>query len=320
MRVSFPLLLVLSLCLHLSLLTGIVLSPFIGAAKKQIAATQPPATVLIFLRSYETPDFHPAPAAVALAPAASKPIPGQVPVIPAVVSPTQSSVDTTQIASVEPSPTLALAANPDARIRDLPPEAILSPRNAPHLDGSGGVVFLLDISGSMYEPYNGATRLAFARQVLGRYISALKDGTPFAIVLYGERAQPSGPLVAANSTTRDAALRFIAKEFDCGGGTNLPAGFAAAKALHTGSMVLATDGDLNTTWTQLMANSRAILGTKGHCPALSIVGISPRPYVEDGPLLQGLADQQGGAYQAEDFQTDGALVTSAPAKTATATP
>jgi hypothetical protein len=172
----------------------------------------------------------------------------------------------------------------------------------------------------MFEPYNGATRLVFARQVLGRYISALKDGTPFAIVLYGERAQPSGPLVAANSTTRDAALRFIAKDFDCGGGTNLPAGFAAAKALHTGSMVLATDGDLNTTWTQLMADSRAILGSKGHCPALSIIGISPRPYVEDGPLLQGLADREGGTYQAEEFQTDGALVTSAPAKTATATP
>ena len=48
------------------------------------------------------------------------------------------------------------------------------------------MVFILDISGSMYEPYAGSTRLAYARQTLSRRIRALKDGTPFAITLYAD--------------------------------------------------------------------------------------------------------------------------------------
>ena len=39
-----------------------------------------------------------------------------------------------------------------------------------------------------YEPYAGTTRLAVARQALDRQILALKDGTPFALVLYAQRA------------------------------------------------------------------------------------------------------------------------------------
>ena len=93
------------------------------------------------------------------------------------------------------------------------------------------MVFILDVSGSMYEPYAGSTRLAYARQVLSERIQALKDGTPFAITLYAERTRTSGPLVAANNATRDAAVRFIMQDVDCGGGTNLPLGFSSAQKI-----------------------------------------------------------------------------------------
>ena len=71
--------------------------------------------------------------------------------------------------SIEKAPLAATPvpeANPNAHVAALPPEAVLSPCPAPRLDGANGVVFILDISGSMYEPYAGSTRLACARQIL----------------------------------------------------------------------------------------------------------------------------------------------------------
>ena len=76
-------------------------------------------------------------------------------------------------------------------------ESVLSGRGGPHL--TGGVVFLLDISGSMYEAYAGATRLALARKFLDRQIDALPNGTPFAIALYGESTLHNGRLVGTKS-------------------------------------------------------------------------------------------------------------------------
>jgi len=224
--------------------------------------------------------------------------------------------------TIMPPPALALEANPNAHVQALPPEAVLSPNLAPHLNGADGVVFLLDISGSMYEPYASSSRLVSARQTLSRRIRALKDGTPFAITLYAQRACNSGPLVAANDATREAAVHFIMREADCGGGTNLPAGFASAQQLQPGALVLVSDGDLNISAVNLAIQARGILGPKGHCPGLIIVGIAPRSDAGDDRLLQGLADQQGGTYCAEQFEGNTDLVTSTAGltKPASATP
>ena len=136
------------------------------------------------------------------------------------------------------------------------------------------------------------------------------------------RACNSGPLVAANDATREAAVRFIMRDVNCEGGTNLPAGLASAQQLHPGALVLVSDGDLNTTEVNLMTKARGILGAKGHCPGLTIVGIAPRLNTEAEQLLEGLADQQGGTYDAEDFDGNSELVTSASSviKPASATP
>ncbi len=296
MRVSLPLMLLISLALHVSVAAAIGLSYFHWAAVSAVASsevTAPTATVMV-LRSEETPilPFRQPASAKPAVPTISAPATAALP------SPAQPVVEKTP-PEATPPPALALEANPNAHIRALSPEAVLSPSPAPHLNGADGVVFLLDISGSMYEPYTGSTRLAFARQTLARQVRALKDGTPFAITLYAQSARASGPLVAANDATREAAVRFIMRDVDCGGGTNLPAGLACAVQLHTGALVLVTDGDLNISAMNLAIKGRDILGPQGHCPGLTIVGIAPRPNTGDERLLQRLADQQGGSYRAE---------------------
>ena len=297
--------LAVSLALHVGLAAGIALFYFHGTASPDLALserTKPAATVML-LRSEETPAF-PRPAATK---AAVRTI-----ALAARPSPAQPMVEKPEPApTAMPSPALALEANPNAHIAALPPEAVLSPSPAPRLNSAGGVVFLLDISGSMYEPYAGSTRLAIARQALSQRIQALKDGTPFAITLYALSACTSGPLVAANDATRDAAVRFIMRDVDCGGGTNLPAGLASAQQLHPGALVLATDGDLNISAFNLAAKARDILGPEGRCPDLTIVGIAPRSNTGDERLLQGLADLQGGTYGAEQVEGNAELVTSA---------
>jgi hypothetical protein len=195
--------------------------------------------------------------------------------------------------------TLADQAAPPPRPKPASPQqvnsaAILAGRGGPHL--TGGVVFLLDISGSMYEPYAGVTRLALARKFIDRQIAALPNDMPFALALYGETTKSSGPLVPANDTTRAAAIQYLAQDYDCGGGTNLPAGLDVAEELRPSSIILVTDGDLNIADAKLMEEARRILGQPG--PQLSVFGIAPRDGTGDEQLLEDLVHQQAGTYQA----------------------
>ncbi len=272
----------------------------------------------MLLRSSATPALPAKPpviAKLAASPSAtmSQSAPLPVPVQPLVVKALE--------ATPQP-PALALEANPNAHLHALPPDAVLSPSPAPNLTSADGVIFVLDISGSMYEPYAGSNRLAFAREALSRRILALKDGTPFAITIYALRACNSGPLVAANVATRTAAVRFVMRDVDCGGGTNLPAGLKAAEQLRPGALVVVTDGDLNISAMNLASQARSILGPEGHCPDLTVVGIAPRSQACAERLLQGFADQQGGTYYGEQAEGAAELVTAAaiPTKSASATP
>ena len=276
-----------SLVLHLCVAGTVALSYF-------HFASVPP-------KRHETPS----PIAMVLRKVVTPQVPEKVKVLPVVAnaaapipSPAQPKIAKVSAgmnaAATKPAPVREV--NPNAHVAALPPDSILSPTPPPALNGATGVVFVLDISGSMYEPYNGATRLGFAREAVAQRIRALKDGTPFAIALYAQSAYTSGPLVAASDATRSAALRFIMREVDCGGGTNLPAGLTAAAQLRTGNIVVFSDGDLNMSAFNLLPRVRDILGLKGHCAALTVVGIAPRANVGDDRLLQRLADQQGGAY------------------------
>jgi hypothetical protein len=211
--------------------------------------------------------------------------------------------------AAKPHAAIALEANPNAHLRAPQLDPILAPNPPPQLNNHDGVVFLLDVSGSMYEPFAGATRLAFARETISLSIRALKDGTPFAITIYGQTAHNSGPLVAASNATRDAAIRYIMQDYDCGGGTNLPDGLASAQGLHSGRILLVTDGDLNIAPVDLLVFAHRVLGMPGQGPALTVIGISPRPNTRDLALLKGLAEQQGGTYVASEI-TDASVIVS----------
>jgi hypothetical protein len=184
----------------------------------------------------------------------------------------------------------------DQSLAHLRSADLLNPGSPPKVNSGEGIVFILDVSGSMYEPFSGATRLAFSRQVLAQRIRALRDGVPFALVVYGESARRSGPLVLANDGTREAAVRFLARDYDLGGGTNLPSGLALAAELNMGSIVVVTDGDLNEKEDALLPQVSRILGPAGESPALTIIGIAPRSGTDDDYLLQEIAAQQGGSY------------------------
>ena len=315
MRVSLPVMLFASLALHFGIVLGIAFALVHSAASPIAIASQADTPSVILLRSREMP-------ALPVPHESSNQSLASVPAAPVVApTPPQPRIAKAPPAVPQP-PALALEANPNAHVRPYAPDPILSPSPAPRLNTSAAVVFILDISGSMYEPFAGSTRVALARENLCRQIRALKDGTPFAITLYALTATSSGPLVAANDATREAAVQFALHDADCGGGTNLPAGLAAAEQLHPGSLVLMTDGDLNAPAYVLEEKAHDIIGAAGRCPALTIIGIAPRETQKAARLLQSLADVQGGTYAAAEFPAHPELVSSAAnvTKPASATP
>jgi hypothetical protein len=173
----------------------------------------------------------------------------------------------------------------------------LAPATAPRVDHHAGTVFVLDVSGSMYEGYAGANRLAYARRALSDAVHALRPGTPFALVVYAERACISGPLVPANAETVAAADAYLQQEYDFGGGTDLPAGLALAESLRPGRIVVATDGDLNAHPRDLLAAERDLVIDVERPPTLDFLAIAPRTAVHDDSILHQLADEANGSYQ-----------------------
>ena len=265
MRLGLPLMVLTSLSLHVIALLFWLLSERPPPGSGGDKAPEPPGPAVIISREIEPPPPRPPPSQEA-------PPPPRPPTLASKNRPPPSPLSAAQ----------------------LDPETILAGRGGPHL--TGGIVFLLDVSGSMYEPYAGVTRLALARKFIDRQIDALPNGTPFAIALYGETTRRSGPLVAASETTRAAARQYLAEDHDCGGGTNLPAGLDVAEDLRPSSIILVTDGDLNIADSTLLQEARRILGQPG--PQLSVFGIAPRASTDDEQLLEDLVRQQAGTYQA----------------------
>jgi hypothetical protein len=268
----------MSIAFHLGLLLLVVwwLQPFSGANSSPAPVF---ARLIYTLRSEATPD-RPAPAKPSTGATAANPT---QPINPA-------GPENFPMAAPAPAPALALKDKTELNVRDNAPVAApVHPHDA--------TVFILDISGSMYEPYAGSTRLALARRILAQKIAALPDGAPFAVVVYGERTLRSGPLARANDSTRHYAVDFLNHDYDCGGGTDLPAGLATAQELHPGKMLVVTDGDLNMNGPEVLSKTFRILGAKNASPSLEIIGLAPRPHTDATRLLQSIASQQGGTYQ-----------------------
>jgi hypothetical protein len=289
-RATFLTMLAVSLTIHGLIVGGVALSLRHGDPAQLPPRSEMIPTLTVIIPKPQT--VKPSSAPSAAKPVVAQPVTTMAPFVPAPIPPRQDALP------MVPAPTAVAKAeaNPNAQLPPVAPDAVLAPVSAPRLDGAKGVVFILDVSGSMYEPFAGATRLAYARHDLAGRVRALPDGTPFAVVLYARTACTSGPLVAANAATREAAVRFLMRDVNCDGGTNLPAGLVAARALNTGALVLASDGDLNISGTDLMLQSREILGERGSGPSLLVLGIAPRVGTIDEHLLQDLAELMGGTY------------------------
>ena len=268
MRVGLPLLILTSLSLHIIVLLILMLTPVRSPRGSGTSHENAPPGTVVILSKEITPD-RPSHPTAALPP------------------PPPLNAIAVKSAVTRPQPAPFMTANPTP---------VATSRGGSQLNG--GVVFLLDISGSMYEAYAGATRLALARKLLVHQIEALPDGTPFAIALYGETTRSSGALAPASAASRAAAERYLLEDFDCGGGTNLPAGFDTAEALHPASIMLVSDGDLNIADDKLLKETRRILGRPG--PQLSVIAIAPRAGTVDAQQLQEVASQQAGSYTAMD--------------------
>jgi len=296
-RFGFPTMILASAGLHLAVVGALGISWSVERAAHSVATETPDTTpVLVWTQSQEvrTP--------TRLARASAPPLPIQAaPLIASTLPVARPETDV-------PANTIAPHAAASPHVRPMSFDTDLAPSPAPHVDSRQGVVFILDVSGSMFESYAGTNRLAVAQQVLARSIEALPDGTPFAIVCYGERAQVSGPLVAASRRTRAAALNYLAQEFDLGGGTNLPSGLDAAETLHPGRLVIATDGDLNAAPWRILAAGRQLLEQEPR-PAVTIWAISPRPKTGDGAILRSLASQQLGHYFSATLDSSTGLLT-----------
>lgn len=286
MRVGWPPILFLSAVVHIGGLFVFLLAGSPHSYRPASETAEAPAVNLL-LRSEASFGQPVVVASARLAQPVAKE--NGVPVLP---SPTPQAV--TGPAAVQPVNALALKDRNGAQVRL--PSSFGSP-TATQINSHNGVVFVLDISGSMYEPYAGATRLLLARQLLDQRIRDLKEETPFAVVVYGETARRNGPLVPANDATRGAAIHFIGQEYECGGGTNLPVGLALAQELHPGAILLISDGDFNMAAPELLPKANALLGPIGHGPSLAVLGIGPRANTDADRLLHALAEQQDGTYQ-----------------------
>jgi hypothetical protein len=306
--IGLPRILLASAALHLALAGLLVWHIGATSHHSSMSPNVLPSTTLIFtLHSDAHPDQFQA--LRQFSSSDSQPLDPNAPFPPPVASARPPIADPEPAPA--PPPSLALKDSSNARVR-LAADSTPSTSSRPHLDPREGIVFLLDISGSMYEPYAGATRLALARQLLVERIRALKEGTPFAVTVYGETALRSGPLVPANNATREAAIQYLSHDYPCGGGTNLPVGLALASELQMGRILLITDGDLNTTESSLLHQADRILGSPEESPGLAIIGIAPRVHTKDAMLLQSLADQQNGSYQVVQAAADPLLTSNKP--------
>jgi len=295
--------LVISFALHLSLALGIAFSFFDPHFMRETLSPDTKTTLTLVPSQVSTALPQAAPSGRSTRALAANP--GQI----SAPSATAHSNDV-RVANDKSASAFATEGNPNANVPQPKIDSLLCPVPPPVLNSKDGMVFLLDISGSMYEPYAGSTRLALARQALARRIHALKDGTPFAVAVYAQAGRRSGPLVVANNATREAAVRFIMQDFDCGGGTNLAGGLAMVQELHAGQIVLASDGDLNTSPRDLLCNADRILDSENHAPALTIVGVGPRPSTNAESILQSLAEQEGGKYLTVQSNDSPELLTS----------
>ncbi|MDD5260875.1 MAG: VWA domain-containing protein [Methylacidiphilales bacterium] len=159
------------------------------------------------------------------------------------------------------------------------------------------VIFVIDVSGSMYEKTGPVTRLKRTFDEIKQSVATLAPEQRFDIVLFASRvASMSEKPLPATQENKIRAIRFLNSDVDVGGTTDLGAGLSTALGMSPDIVLLLTDGEANTGSTTILAETRYL--RRKFCPNVEIDAVGF--YLETGSvpekLLLSLTNETKGAY------------------------
>jgi hypothetical protein len=159
------------------------------------------------------------------------------------------------------------------------------------------IVFIIDVSGSMYEKTGTTTRMARVFHELEQTIWSLAPDQKFNIVLFATTVVPLAPApVNATEENKRLSVEFLDSDVDCGGTTNMGRGLAMALSMKPDMIMLLTDGEADNGPESI--KSQVDLLRRKFCPAVRICSVGF--YLEGGSvpeqLLQDLSGSANGEY------------------------
>ena len=210
------------------------------------------------------------------------PAPGDAAVLPAPAS--------TALASPPPPPRPPVAAAPRVSLFTV---------TAP----STRLVYLVDVSGSMFDPLDdgdpqGKSRFEAATGEVRRSIEALPADVSFNVILFADRPVALFPQpTPASPEAKRRAADFLDKLPDVGGGTDFLSGFDSALRMAPDSIFLLTDGGANEPEWKLLREIRALEAAAPAPSHLYAFGLTPHLDEDGDRLLEKLCLMSGGSYQ-----------------------
>ncbi|MDR0534577.1 MAG: VWA domain-containing protein [Verrucomicrobiales bacterium] len=159
------------------------------------------------------------------------------------------------------------------------------------------IVFIIDVSGSMYEKTGTATRMARVFHELEQTVWSLAPDQKFNIVLFATRAVPlASTPINATEDNKQRASDWLNSDVDCGGTTNMGEGLALALAMKPEMILLLTDGEADSGPESI--KSQADLLRKKFCPAVRICSVGFYLEANSVPeqLLRDLSGGTNGEY------------------------
>ena len=159
------------------------------------------------------------------------------------------------------------------------------------------IVFIIDVSGSMYEKTGTTTRMARVFGELEQTIWSLAPEQKFNIVLFATKAVAlTAAPVNATGENKMRASAFLASDVDCGGTTNMGEGLALAMAMRPEMILLLTDGEADSSPDSIKAQTELL--RKKFCPSVKIYAVGFYLEAKSAPeqLLQDLTSSSNGEY------------------------
>lgn len=163
---------------------------------------------------------------------------------------------------------------------------------------SDRVIYVLDRSGSMDEPFarSGRTRFQHVRSEWTESVAALPDGARTNLVLFADASVAwKREMVTLEGSTRAKMLGFLGSRPIASGATNLWAGLASAlRDPDVETVVLLTDGQPTV---GSHTSTRAILGALRRTLEMRGVVVHTVSVIGHSDLLMKIAEQTGGQYR-----------------------